>query len=302
MFGVTRVLTTLGLAPTNARAVRLPMERRLAMGPGAGMTGPVPDVPVEDSRVATRDGQFIPVRVYSPPGATAPVLYLHGGGFCLGGLRSCDHICRRLATESGVVVVSVEYRLAPEHPYPVPLQDSEDALDWLLRQGWQDEQLVIAGDSAGGNLAAALSLRLRDRGTRVGGQLLIYPAVDLTASGPGVTGHQGPPPTAADLRLCAELYLGGTDPSDPYASPLHAPDLSGLPPALVVTVEHDPLRHEGVLYAERLRTAGVPTALLEVPEHAHGSLSLPRLYSGVDEIYTCMAAFLRDPIAATEAA
>ncbi len=299
IFAVTASLTKLGVLPGNAKVVRRPVAQRLAMGPSASMTGPRIEVPVQDQRIPTRDGAEITVRVYSPPGATAPLLYLHGGGFSLGGLTSCDHICRRLAVEAGVVVVSVEYRLAPEHQYPGPLHDSEDALDWLLQQGWDADRLLLAGDSAGGNLAAALALRLRDRGTPVAGQLLLYPAVDLTASGDGVTGYRGPGLSYEDCRLCAELYLGDADPTDPYASPLHAPDLSGLAPALVVTVEYDPLHDEGVLYARRLKEAGVPTALLDVPDHAHGSLSLPVLFSGVDEVYRRMTDFLRDPASVT---
>lgn len=294
-FAVMKALTRIGLAPTNAKAVRLPVAKRLAMGPGARMTGPVPSVPSFDTDVATRDGASIRVRVYQPEGATIPVLYAHGGGFSLGGLTSCDHICRRLAVEANVVIVSVEYRLAPEHPFPVPLQDCEDALNWMLTQPWDSTRLVVAGDSAGGNLAAALALRCRDQGPRLTGQLLIYPAVDLTAAGPGVNNYKGIGVTAEDCRLCAELYLAGQDPTQPYASPLHAPDLTGLAPALVVVVEHDPLRDEGRAYAARLREAEVAVDLIDVPDHVHGSLSLPALYEGIDELYERMSAFLRDP-------
>jgi acetyl esterase len=276
------------------------MAKRLAAGPGARMAGPVPDVASEDVEVPTRDGATIRVRVYRPVGATAPLLYAHGGGFAIGGLASCDHICRRLAVEADAVVVSVEYRLAPERPFPGPLQDCEDALDWLLSQGWDNARLVVAGDSAGGNLAAALALRLRDRGTPLAGQLLIYPAVDMTSSSQGVRGYRGIGLTAAECVKCAELYVGDGDPTDPYASPLLAPDLSRLAPALVVTVEHDPLHDEGCAYAARLREAGVPALLLDIADHVHGSLSVPVLYDGIDELYQQMCSFLRDPAMAND--
>jgi acetyl esterase len=294
-FTVMKVLTKAGLFPTNEKAARLPLEKRLAFGPGKRLVGPVPEVPSYDRTIPTRDGAEIRVRVYAPEGATAPVLYAHGGGFVIGGLTSCDHVCRRLAVEAHAVVVSVEYRLAPERRFPGPLQDCEDALDWLLTQGWDESRLVVAGDSAGGNLAAALALRLRDRGTPVAGQLLIYPALDLTASRPGLVNYRGVGLTAADCRFCADTYVGDGDRTDPYASPLLAPDLSGLPPALVITVEHDPLHDEGLDYVTRLLEAGVPATLLDVADHVHGSLSVPALYGGIDEIYTHMSEFVRDP-------
>ena len=289
---VSRVLSAVGLAPTLDRVVRRPAAERLAMGPGARLTGPVLDVPVRDELVPTRDGATVRVRVYMPPGAVTPVLYAHGGGFVTGGIVSCDHICRRLAVEADAVLVSVEYRLAPEHPFPGPLDDVEDSLDWLLEQGWDTSRLVVAGDSAGGNLAAALALRLRDRGTQVAGQLLVYPTLDLADSRGAVDGYRGIGLTAADCKLIARLYLSGADPTDPFASPLLAPDLSGLPPALVLTVQHDPLHDEGVAYVERLLDAGVPAQLIDVADHVHGSLSVPTLYRGVDPLYEHMASFI----------
>jgi acetyl esterase len=294
-FGLVRALGAVGLAPTMERALRMPMAKRLGTGPVKGLIGKRVDVPTEDALVPTRDGAEIRVRVYRPEGATLPVLYVHGGGFVLGGLASCDHICRRLAVECGAVVVSVEYRLAPERPFPGPLHDCEDALDWLLTQDWDAERLVVAGDSAGGNLAAALALRLRDRGTPLAGQLLLYPALDLTMSGDGVRGYRGVGLTTKDCQACADAYLAGGDPTDPLASPLLAPDLTGLAPALVVTVEHDPLHDEGGAYVQRLLEAGVPAELVDVADHVHGSLSLPALYVGIDDLYRRLSAFVRDP-------
>ena len=294
-FAVMKALTKVGVLPTNEKAVRLPVAKRLALGPGKRMVGSVPEVPSYDVQIPTRDGAQIRLRVYTPEGATAPLLYAHGGGFAIGGLASCDHTCRRLAVESHVVVVSVEYRLAPEHRFPGPLDDCEDALEWLLAQGWDAERLVVAGDSAGGNLAAALALRLRERGTPLAGQLLIYPALDLTVTRPGILNYRGIGLTTADCHFCAEVYLGDGDRTDPYASPLLAPDLAGLAPALVVTVEHDPLHDDGTAYVERLLEAGVPATLVEVADHVHGSLSVPTMYRGIDDLYATMTAFVREP-------
>ncbi len=294
-FAVMKALTRIGVLPNAQKAAAMPVAKRLALGPGRRMVGKVPDVPSYDVQVPTRDGTEIRVRVYAPEGATAPVLYAHGGGFALGGLKSCDHICRRLAAEAGVVVVSVEYRLAPEHRFPGPLHDCEDALDWLLEQGWDNQRLVVAGDSAGGNLSAAMALLLRDRGTPLAGQLLIYPAVDMTMSTPGARQYRGIGLTTDEMELCAELYVGDGDRTDPLCSPLLAPDLSGLAPALVVTVDHDPLHDEGVAYAARLLEAGVPTQLLEVVDHVHGSLSVPSMYDGIDDVHEQLSAFVRDP-------
>ena len=294
-FATMRALTAVRLLPTQAKLLAMPVEKRLALGPGKRIVGRVPEVPSRDVTLTTRDGADIRLRVYEPPGATAPVLYTHGGGFVVGGIGSCDHLCRRLADEAGVVVVSVEYRLAPEHRFPGPLHDCEDAVDWLLTQGWDTSRLVVAGDSAGGNLAAALALLLRDRGTPLAGQLLIYPAVDMTSSSEELQSYRGIGLTTDDCRLCADMYIGDGDRTDPYASPLLAPDLTGLPPALVVVVEEDPLRYEGCAYATRLLEAGVPTRLLDVPGHVHGSLSVPKLYRGVDDVHLAMSVFLRDP-------
>lgn len=295
-FAVMRGLSAVRLLPDQARLLKMPPEKRMALGPGRRIVGHVPEVPSRDVTLTTRDGADIRLRVYEPPGATAPVLYAHGGGFVLGGIASCDHICRRLAVEAGVVVVSVEYRLAPEHRFPGPLRDCEDAVDWVLAQSWDTSRLVVGGDSAGGNLAAALALRLRDRGTPLAGQLLIYPAVDMTSSSEGLRSYRGLGLTVEDCLLCADLYVGDGDRTDPYASPLLAPDLTGLAPALVVVVEEDPLRAEGAAYATRLLEAGVPTRLLDVDGHVHGSLSVPKIYDGIDDVHRAISDFVRDPV------
>ena len=287
---------------TNERLVRQwPVEKRLASAPAKRLVGPVPDVSTSEETVTTRDGASIRVRVYRAKETTdQPILYAHGGGFAFGGIAACDHICRRLADESGAIVVSVEYRLAPEHRFPVPLHDVLDAADWVVAHadelGVDPRKLVVGGDSAVGNLAAALAVVFRDEGRPLAGQLLIYPTVDLAMSLPGIHAYRGLGQKGKELVFVREAYLGDHDPTDPLASPLFA-DASGLAPALVLTVHHDALRGEGVAYAEKLLAAGVPTEHIDIEDHAHGSLSLPTLYRGIDEIYEAMSRFVRRVVA-----
>lgn len=295
--GLHSALTKMRVLPDSTRLLGLPVEKRLAMAPGKGMVGPLPEVTAEDRSVPARDGAAIRVRIYRAKEATdQPLLYLHGGGFVVGGIAACDHICRRLAHESGAVVVSVEYRLAPEHRFPVPLHDCLDAADWLAASsgelGVDPGKLVVGGDSAGGNLAAAIAVVFRDMGRPLAGQLLIYPAVDLSGSLPGWRAYRGVGLKEADLVVCAQAYLGDHDRTDPYASPWYA-DASGLAPAFVLTVRHDVLAHEGIAYAEKLLAAGVRVEHLDLDDHAHGSLSLPKLFRGVDDLYARMTRFIR---------
>jgi acetyl esterase len=297
MLRTQRALQKAHLYPSNAKLLRLPVEKRLAMGPSKGLVGAVPTVDTEDRLVPTRDGASIRVRVYrAKEQSDQPLLYVHGGGFAFGGIGSCDHICRRLAHETGAVVVSVEYRLAPEHRFPGPLHDTLDAADWVAEHadelGVDMRKLVVGGDSAGGNLSAALAVVFRDEGRPLAGQLLIYPALDLALSLPGVHAYRGVGLGVEDLRYCADAYLGDHDPTDPLASPWYA-DPTGLAPAFVLTVHHDSLRHEGVEYAAKLRAAGVPVQLVDLEDHSHGSLSLPKLFAGVDELYGQMSDFVR---------
>ncbi|MCU1595662.1 MAG: Esterase/lipase/thioesterase [Frankiales bacterium] len=283
----------LGIGPTMEKVVAMPLAERMAQLAPARLLGEVAEVPTEDVMIPTRDGVPILVRIYRG-GGSLPLLYAHGGGFAIGGVGSCDHMCRQLAVDNEAVVVSVSYRLAPEHPFPVPLDDVEDALHWLLAADLSVDpaRLVIGGDSAGGNLAAALALRLRDRGTPVAAQLLLYPALDLTVSSPGVLSYKGLGLKHRDLASCASHYLNGHDATDPYASPLLAEDLSGLAPAFILTCGHDVLKDDGRRYALRLREAGVSVEHLHMPDHCHASLSVPKLYRGIAEVYTAISMFL----------
>jgi acetyl esterase len=285
-----------GLVPDADKLLARPEAKRTAMGAPKALVGKLPPVETEDRSLTTRDGASIRLRVYRSPDPTdQPLLYIHGGGFVVGGIDSCDHICRRLAHASGAVVVSVEYRLAPDHPFPIPVHDTADAAHWLLEHA--DElrvdpaKLVVGGDSAGGNLAAVMAVLFRDEGRPLAGQLLIYPAVDLSLSLPGINSYDGIGLGLEDCRRMVKAYLGDHDRTDPYASPWYA-DPTGLAPALVFTVHHDCLYGEGVAYAEKLLAAGVPVEHVDVADHTHGSLSLPRLFRGVDEVYDRMTAFL----------
>jgi acetyl esterase len=233
------------------------------------------------------DGErSIKLRVYRPaeesPRSTAPVVvFIHGGGFCLGDLDTHDGICRDLVAAGGFVCVSVEYRLAPEHPYPAGLEDCIAGIIWV-RHHLADLDpgalgLVVGGDSAGAGLAAAACLSLRDRLEPLPlGQVLVYPVLDLTMMCPSARAFGSEYGLSSDdLVWYYRQYLGDvSDPGDPRVSPLLEADLSGLPPAVVVTVGYDPLRDEGREYAARLADAGVPTSLVHHPSLIHGALQL----------------------------
>jgi acetyl esterase len=240
---------------------------------------------VTDHRVATADGD-VPVRVYQPAGDAAgprPVLvYFHGGGWVIGSVETHDHTCRSLANGTGAAVVSVDYRLAPEHPYPAGLHDCLAAVGWVVDNaaelGVDASRLAVGGDSAGGNLAALVAQRARDEGPPIRFQLLIYPVTDLTLSHGSIDENgEGYFLTKEAMLWFRECYLGQGDPSDAAVSPLHAPAaaLDGLPPALVITAEYDPLRDEGEAYAAALRAAGVEATAARYDGVIHGFFSMP---------------------------
>lgn len=242
---------------------------------------PIPIAQVRDLTIPGPGG-VLPARVYHPaPDDQRPVvLYLHGGGWVLGSLDSHDWVCRELASVSGAAVVSLGYRLAPEHPHPAALEDAWAAAGWLrghaAGMGGDGRRLVVAGDSAGGHLAAALALLSRDRGgPDLRGQVLIYPALAPDFETASYRANaDGYLLTRDDMRWFWEHYLADAV-RDAYATPGSADDLTGLPPALVVTAGFDPLRDEGRAYAARLRAAGVPTDLLDHPGMIHGFVALP---------------------------
>lgn len=236
---------------------------------------------IED-RVAGTPAGDVPVRVYSPSEAVTEglLLYLHGGAFFSGSLETHDAVCRSLAVASGWTVVSVGYRLAPEHAFPAGLDDSLAVLHWVTEHaaelGWSGARLAVAGDSSGGTFAAVVSALAHDAGfDRIERQVLLYPSVDLdfdldryaslreNAVGYGLE--------TVGLKPHNSFYLAsGADPADPRVSPIKRESLAGLPEALVITAEFDPLRDEGEAYAARLAEAGVATTVHRVEGATHG--------------------------------
>lgn len=247
---------------------------------------PGPDVAsVLDRRVAVAGGE-ITVRVYTPfgEGPFPAHLYLHGGGFWIGTLDQFNPDCRTLCAGAACVVVSVDYRLAPEHKFPTAAEDSYAALLWTVEHAAalriDPTHMSVGGASAGGNLAAVVSLMARDRGgPPIVFQLLEIPVTDLTMSQPSIIENgDGYMLTRAAMEQYRDFYLATpADATHPYASPLLAPDLTRLPPALVVTAEFDPLRDEGEAYGRRLQQAGVPTTIRRMDGHIHGSIFLTKL-------------------------
>lgn len=241
-------------------------------------------------RTTAGPGGELTLRCYRPAEmeVRGAVLYLHGGGFVVGCPSDYDGVVGAIATGSGCLVVQVDYRLAPEHPFPAALEDSYAALLWLREQavalGIEPSRIAIAGDSAGANLAAVCALLARDRGgPELALQCLIYPAtangrVQYDAYrrfGAGYT------LTYRSMRYFIDHYLSGSDaPLDYRLAPLDASDLSGLPPALVQVAGFDPLRDEGIAYAEAMAAAGTPVSLVEYASLAHGYISMAGICEG----------------------
>lgn len=240
---------------------------------------PKPTAPsLSVARVRDEDADGVPVRVYDQAvHEDAPVvLYCHGGGFVLCDLDSHDGFCRTIADATGAVVVSVDYRRAPEHPFPAAPEDAYTALLWTART-YPGHRIAVAGDSAGANLATVLTLLARDRsGPEIAHQTLYYPMLDPTRSRPSHRENgQGYFLTSDHLRWYWDKYLPKpTDRNNPYAAPLARADLSGLPPAYVVTAGLDPLRDDGLAYAEALIEAGVVVEAQHCAGMFHGFLSM----------------------------
>ncbi|MGX7828493.1 alpha/beta hydrolase [Actinokineospora sp. 24-640] len=245
---------------------------------GAGAPEPVAEVTERD---IPGPGGALRIRIHRPTTGRLPVLvYFFGGGWTLGTIDTADPIARRLAVAAGCATVSVGYRLAPEHKFPAAVHDCHAAVRWIAEHADELDldggRIAVGGDSAGGNLAAAVTLLARDSGPTLAHQLLVYPNTEYGAD-------------TESMRENTDRYLFNrtsvawywdnylacpADGADPLASPLRAADLSGLPPATVLTAEFDPLRDEGERYAERLAAAGVPTALTRYPGMAHGFFAM----------------------------
>jgi acetyl esterase len=246
----------------------------------------------------------VPVRVYVPAAADAgprPVLvYYHGGGWVIGNRDTHDVPCRALANRSGAVVVSVDYRLAPEHRFPAAVDDAYAAAVWAAEKaaefGGDGGRLAVGGDSAGGNLAAVVAQLAGARGgPRIAFQLLVYPAVDRHDDSPSMRDNAlGPLLSRAWIEWFYGHYLDGPDDGlDPRCSPARAEDLTGLPPALVITAEFDPLRDQGAAYARRLRESGVHAEHVDFPGMIHGFFQMGGVVDGGRRAVERAAAALR---------
>jgi len=300
------------LAPINAMNApgidTMPIATARELGNAGAALGagpPAPVVEVFDRPIPGPAGD-IPVRVYVPGGA-APfpvVAYFHGGGFVLGTIETHDCIARRLCRASNALIVSVEYRLAPEHRFPAALDDCMAATHWLADHAAElrgdRARIAVAGDSAGGNLAAAVALASRaEDGPGLSAQVLLYPVIDAACATPSfVQNAEGYLLSAAAMRWFWAEYLGPDgDPDSGYASVLRAPDLAGLPPALVITAEFDPLRDEGEAYAEHLGEAGNDVTMHRFDGMIHGFAGMDALVDEADTAIAEVGAFLRTHLA-----
>lgn len=286
----------------------LVIEARAATAPPAGdlaamrrdfsATGaalPRPNIGAVSDHAVAGPGGPVPVRLYRPDDVATPALliFIHGGGFLFGDLDSHDAACRHLVETAGCAVAAIGYRLAPEHPFPAALEDCQAAAEWLLDEagnlGFDVGRIGLVGESAGGNLAAVLVHRLAGRvGVKPALQLLVHPVVDFRFQWPSITEVVLPGLTLDALKMLRLTYLGEHDLTDPDVSPLLNPAFAGLPDAIVVTVEADPLRDEGEAYALKLAQAEVETTFVRLNGLTHGfmfeSTDIPIVRRAFDRI------------------
>lgn len=280
------------LPPVDARAQAKLLTELVGAGPEVA--------DLSEFSIPTSGGE-IPARRYVPADAAGVILWIHGGGWVICDLDTHDAMCRLLANESGCEVVAIDYRLAPEHPFPAPLDDCWDALRWVAKQAGE-QPVIVAGDSAGGNLAAVCALRARDcGGPELALQVLVYPATsgDLTTQSCAKYGS-GPDTflTVADMEWFWDHYVGDAgDDSSPEFRPLRAQDHSGLPPTIVVTAEYDPLRDDGFAYVEALRAAGVPVTHHHYDDVVHAFFSLVNLLDRGNEAVAQVGADIHAAVA-----
>ncbi|MBO9411158.1 MULTISPECIES: alpha/beta hydrolase [unclassified Ruegeria] len=219
-----------------------------------------------------RHAEGVPVRIYTAGDPTRTVVYLHGGGFVVGGLDSHDDVCAEICAQTGYRIVAVDYRLCPEHVHPAQFQDAWTAVQWAAREF--GDPLVLAGDSAGGNLVAAVSHHARGRLDGILGQVLIYPGLGGDRSKGSYIEHaHAPLLTLEDIVFYEKVRCGGTPPqNDPTYAPLQDADFAGLPPTVIVTADCDPLRDDGPDYRERIKKAGGKAHCINEAGLVHGYL------------------------------
>jgi acetyl esterase len=258
-----------------------------------GVTGSLAKGVHTEDRLISHDHEQVPVRIYRADGQAehSPVIVnFHGGGWSLGALDQSDWLCSQVCLGVGAVVVSVDYRLAPTHRFPMAVLDSLAAVNWVADNaqelGVDRDRIAVMGDSAGGNLATVVTQLLRDRGgPRIVHQALMYPATDLRTpedfDPEGAARADWPILSSASMVNFRDHYLGPDgDANDPMASPILAGDLSGLPPALIQVAEYDPLRDDGIRYARALQAAGNSMRLTEYVGMPHGYFSFPKVIRG----------------------
>jgi len=266
-------------------------------------TPPEPVAHVDDRAIPSPAGE-IPIRVYTPhgDGPFPALVFFHGGGWVICSLDSHDGICRALANGAGCVVVSVDYRLAPEHPFPAAPEDCFAATQWVATHAGElhadPARLAVGGDSAGGNLTVVVTQMAREHGgPTLAFQLLIYPAVDFRSDAgyPSMTDNaQGYLLDKQAMDWFSDHYLRDeADRTNALASPMLASDLRGLPPALVITADYDPLRDEGEAYARRLQEAGVPVTVRRYPGMIHGFFGMTALFDRAKDAQAEAVAALR---------
>lgn len=276
-------LQTVGMYPSMAAMSTVPVAKRAASRPPWWLTRRLPaNVDIEDIP-AQASGPLATLRAYRPrdAGERPPIVFfIHGGGFVTGGLDAMQFLCAQVATAAPALLVSVDYPLAPEHPFPAALDTSYSALCWTAEHadelGGDSNRLVVMGDSAGGNLAAALCLLARRAGSpHIERQILIYPALDATLSTGAM--RTATAKRRAECETFYSYYVGEASRSNELISPLLVDDLAELPRATIITAEHDSLRDDGLVYATRLAHAGIPVRYTDYLGMPHGFLSMPRI-------------------------
>ncbi|MFF1253727.1 alpha/beta hydrolase [Pseudarthrobacter sp. NPDC058329] len=298
---VTQLLATMPHRPGGLKSTGVGATRQLVE------STPQPEEPrIRDVTCLAIEGPHgqIPVRLYRPPGITAPspaLVYFHGGGMMSGSVDSFDYFARRLATETRAVVASVDYRLAPEFTYPVGNDEAYAAWRWLVEGhkefGIAAGRIGLVGDSAGGSLAASVALRARDAGGEVPAiQVLMYPGLERASSGSASLKEFADTPflKVSDVEWMKALYLGEDESADtPDGVPSLARDLVGLPPAVVVTAEMDPLRDGAEQYAARMRDSSVPVMMMRFPGVGHGFMAQAGWINRGSQAFTWAGALTR---------
>lgn len=291
MYGMHRLMRAIGLGNDTDKAVALPIAARKAMRAPSWATFPLPaDVTVMNETIPGRGGP-IAIRKYLPPKLNPDcprLLFLHGGGWIHGGLDTLDYLCAAVSRQAQCIVASVEYRLAPETPFPGALDDCDDALSWFVNDPslgpLPATGIAVMGESAGGNLAAALCvLRARRGDSPITHQTLIYPALDATLASESMHTIDQPGLERHNMLRVLDLYRGTAELTDPLLSPMFAENLAALPPALIITADIDPLRDDGVRYARKLADAGVRSRHVNYPGMPHGFFFMPRICSAAAE-------------------